>query len=46
MIIDYLSDFFLNCSSQRCNELFWQCCRKLYFVSKLSNFWGDFCRKL
>jgi len=31
------ADFFLNCSSQRCNELFWQCYRKRYFVSILSN---------
>jgi len=32
---------FSKLSSQRCNELFWQCYRKLYFVSILSN-WGNF----
>jgi len=34
-----LADIFLNCSSQRCNKLFWQCYRKRYFGSILSN-WG------
>jgi len=25
-----MADFVLNCSSQRCNQLFWQCYRKLF----------------
>jgi len=31
----HVADFFLNCSSQQCNELFWQCYRKQHFVSSL-----------
>jgi len=41
----HMADFFLNCASQRCNELFWQCYRKRYFVSTLSN-WGGILQKL
>jgi len=39
MIINKVKDnvhmayFFLNCSSQQCNELCWHCYRKWYFVS-------------
>jgi len=35
----HMADFFLSCSSQGFKELFWQCYRKWYFVSTLSN-WG------
>jgi len=39
----HIADFFLNCSSQRCNELFWQCNRKQYFVYSLHyQIRGDF----
>jgi len=37
---------FSELSSQRCSELFWQCYRKRYFVSILSNWGGEFCRNL
>jgi len=47
MIIDKVKDnviwqIFLNCSLQRCNELFWQCYTKGHFVSILSNWRGGF----
>jgi len=34
-----MADYFLNCSSQWCNEI-WQCYRKRYFDSRLSNYGG------
>jgi len=41
------ADFFLNCYSHLCKELFCQGCRKWYFVSTLSNRMGEnFCRNL
>jgi len=42
----FMADFFYNCSSYRCNKLlFWQCYRKQYAVSTLSN-WGGILQKL